>query len=71
MISCLGIALTAGAFLAGNAIWGGVGIMLVGAFYVLNDICGQRIPKSAVGPIGAVVVGIVYNIMIALGFIVL
>ena len=45
--------------------------MLVGAFYVLNDICGQRIPKSAVGPIGAVVVGIVYNIMIALGFIVL
>ena len=71
MISCIGIALTAGAFLAGNAIWGGVGIMIVGAFYVLNDITGQRLPKSAVGPIGAVAVGIIFNIVVALGLVVL
>lgn len=69
MITCIGLALTAGAFLAANAIWGPVGLMLVGAFYVINDAVGQRIPRSAVGPIAAVVVGILYNIMILLGFI--
>lgn len=71
MLSCLTIALTAGAFLAGNQIWGSVGIMIVGGFYVLNEITGQRIPKTAVGPIGAVAVGIIYNIVIALGLVVL
>ncbi len=71
MISCLTIALTAGSFLAGNAIWGGVGIMIIGGFYVLNEICGQRIPKTAIGPIAAVAVGVVYNIVIALGLVVL
>ena len=40
-------------------------------FYVLNEITGQRIPKTAVGPIGAVAVGIIYNIVIALGLVVL
>lgn len=71
MMSCLTLALTAGSFLAGNAIWGAVGIMIVGGFYVLNEISGQRIPKTAIGPIAAVVVGIVYNIVIALGLVVL
>ena len=71
MLSCLTIALTAGAFLAGNQSWGSVGIMIVGGFYVLNEITGQRIPKTAVGPIGAVAVGIIYNIVIALGLVVL
>ncbi|MDE6108438.1 MAG: hypothetical protein K2F83_07220, partial [Oscillospiraceae bacterium] len=51
------------------AIWGAVGLMIVGAFYVLNDVTGQRLPKSAVGPIAAVVVGILYNIMIVIGFV--
>lgn len=71
MMSCLTLALTAGSFLAGNAIWGAVGIMIVGGFYVLNEISGQRIPKTAIGPIAAVAVGIVYNIVIALGLVVL
>lgn len=71
MMSCLSLALIAGSFLAGNAIWGGVGIMIVGGFYVLNEISGQRIPKTAIGPIAAVAVGILYNIFIATGLIVL
>ncbi len=66
MISCLTIALTVGAFMAGNAIWGGVGVMLVGGFYVINEITGQRIPKTAIGPIGAVAVGLLYNLAILL-----
>lgn len=69
MISCIGLALMIGSFLAANAIWGAVGLMIVGAFYVLNDAAGQRLPKSAVGPIAAVVVGILYNLMIAVGFV--
>ena len=70
MMSCLTLALTVGAFLAANQIWGTVGIMIVGGFYVLNEITGQRIPNTAVGPIGAVVVGILYNIIIALGLVI-
>lgn len=69
MVSCIGIALMIGAFMAANAIWGAVGLMLVGAFYVLNDITGQRIPKSAVGPVAAVVVGVLYNIVVLLGLV--
>ncbi len=71
MISCIGLALTIGSFLAANAIWGAVGLMIVGAFYVLNDAIGQRLPKTAVGPIAAVVVGILYNIMVAIGVVTL
>ena len=69
MISCIGLALMIGSFLAANAIWGAVGLMIVGAFYVLNDVTGQRLPKTAVGPIAAVVVGILYNLMILVGFV--
>lgn len=69
MGSCIGIALIVGAFMAANATWGAVGLMIVGAFYVLNDIAGQRLPKSAVGPVAAVVVGVLYNIMVVLGFV--
>ena len=45
--------------------------MIVGGFFVLNDVTGQRIPKSAVGPLAAVAVGILYNIMIFLGLVLL
>lgn len=71
MMSCLTVALIVGSFIAGNAIWGAVGMMIIGGFYALNEICGQRIPKTAIGPIGAVAVGIIYNIVILLGFITL
>ena len=69
MVSCIGLALVAGSFLAANATWGAVGLMIVGGFFVLNDVTGQRIPKSAVGPLAAVAVGILFNIMIFLGFV--
>ena len=71
MVSCIGLALVAGSFLAENATWGAVGLMIVGGFFVLNDVTGQRIPKSAVGPLAAVAVGILYNIMIFLGLVLL
>jgi len=71
MISCIGLALMIGSFLAANATWGAVGLMIVGGFYVLNDVTGQRLPKSAVGPIAAVAVGILYNVMVATGLVVL
>ena len=71
MVSCIGLALVAGSFLAANATWGAVGLMIVGGFFVLNDVTGQRIPKSAVGPLAAVAVGILYNNMIFLGLVLL
>ncbi len=69
MVSCIGLALMIGSFLAANATWGAVGLMIVGAFYVMNDATGQRLPKTAVGPIAAVAVGILYNIVVALGLV--
>lgn len=67
MVSCIGLALMIGSFLAANATWGAVGMMIVAAFYVLNDAAGMRLPKTAVGPIAAVIVGILYNIMVVIG----
>ena len=71
MVSCIGLALIAGSVLACNAIWGGVGLMILAAFYTLNEVTGQRLPKTAVGPIASVAVGIIYNVVILLGFITL
>ena len=71
MVSCISLAIVAGSFLAGNATWGAVGLMIVGGFYALNEVTGQRLPKTAVGPIAAVVVGILFNIMVGFGFVVL
>lgn len=71
MISCIGLALTIGSFLAANATWGAVGLCIVGGFYTINEVTGQRLPRTAVGPIAAVVVGILYNLMVLCGFIVL
>lgn len=67
MSATLGLALTIGAFLAANATWNTVGIMIVGGFYVVNEVTGYKLPKTAVGPIAAVVVGILYNVVLALG----
>ena len=66
MISCTTLALTIGAFMAGNAIWGAVGLMMVGGFYTINEVTGQRIPKSAIGPLAAVAVGLLYNLAVIL-----
>lgn len=71
MVSCIGVALLIGSFMAANAIWGAVGLCIVGAFYTINEVTGQRLPKTAVGPIGAVVVGILFNIVVLLGLVTL
>ena len=71
MSSCLYIAMVCGAFLAGNAIWPTIGLLVVGGAYTLNDVTGQRIPRVAVGPLAAILVGILKNIMVILGLIVL
>ena len=71
MISCIGLALLIGSFMAANATWGAVGLCIVGGFYTINEVTGQRLPKTAVGPIAAVTVGILYNLMILVGFITL
>ena len=66
MISCISLALIIGSFMAANATWGAVGLCVVGGFYTVNEVTGQRLPKTAVGPIAAVVVGILYNLAILL-----
>ena len=71
MSATLSIALTIGSFMAANAIWNTVGIMIVGGFYVINEVMGYKLPKTAIGPIAAVAVGIIYNVFVATGLVVL
>lgn len=71
MVETLNLALLCGSFLAANATWSGIGIMLVGGAYLLNEVLGQKIPRTAIGPMSAACVGIIYNIFVALGWIVL
>ena len=71
MVETLNLALLCGSFLAANATWSGIGIMLVGGAYLLNEVLAQKIPRTAIGPMSAACVGIIYNIFVALGWIVL
>lgn len=73
MISCINLALLIGSFLAANAILpnGTMGIMIVGTCYVVNEVTGQRLPKSAIGPLAAVLVGIIKNLLVVAGIIIL
>jgi hypothetical protein len=61
------------AFLAGSVIAadrlipGGVGILLVVALYVLNEVAGLRVYRLAAGPLAAVAVGLIANVLALLG----
>ncbi len=63
----LEIALLVGGMNAANAIAPGIGFFIVAGLYILNEIAGKPLVRMAVGPIGAVLVGILANILNVLG----
>ncbi|MCT1902028.1 YhfT family protein [Oceanobacillus sojae] len=67
MVQILEIALLVGGINAGNMIWEGTGLFMVVALYILNEISGKPVMRLAAGPIAAIIVGVVANILALTG----
>lgn len=67
MTKILEVALLIGGANAANAIAPGFGFFFIAGFYLLNEVAGRPIVRMAVGPVGAIAVGILANILVALG----
>lgn len=64
----LEVAFLAGSVLAAERlIPGGLGILLVVALYGLNEVAGLRVYRLAAGPLAAVAVGLIANVLALLG----
>lgn len=63
----LEIALLVGGMNAANAIAPGIGFFLVAGLYILNEIAGKPVVRMAVGPIAAILTGILVNILAVVG----
>ncbi|PAE40164.1 YhfT family protein [Bacillus sp. 7884-1] len=71
MTKLLEVALLIGGANAANTIAPGFGFFFIAGFYLLNEIAGRPIVRMAVGPVGAIAVGIIANILVALGLMVI
>lgn len=67
MTKLLEVALLIGGANASNAIAPGFGFFFIAGFYLLNEAAGRPIVRMAVGPVGAIAVGIIANILVAFG----
>lgn len=67
MTKILEVALLIGGANAANTIAPGFGFFFIAGFYLLNEVAGRPIVRMAVGPVGAIAVGIIANILVALG----
>jgi hypothetical protein len=71
MTKILEVALLIGGANAANTIAPGFGFFFIAGFYLLNEVAGRPIVRMAVGPVGAIAVGIIANILVALGLMVI
>jgi hypothetical protein len=67
MSQLLEVALLVGGMNAANAIAPGIGFFVVVGLYILNDIAGKPVVRMAVGPIAAILVGVLVNVLALLG----
>lgn len=67
MSKLLEVALLVGGMNAANAIAPGMGFFIVAGLYILNEIAGKPVVSMAVGPISAILVGILANLLSLIG----
>jgi len=67
MSKLLEMALIVGSMIAANKIAPGIGFFVVAGLYILNETAKKPIVRIAVGPIGAISVGIIVNILAVIG----
>ncbi len=63
MTKVLEIALLVGGMIAGNAMAPGLGYFIVAAIVVLNEAAGLPVNRLAIGPVAAILTGILVNIL--------
>ena len=49
-----------------NDMWPGIGLYVVGGFWLLNEVSGVRVMRVAVGPLAAIAVGLAFNARVEL-----
>lgn len=67
MTKLLEIALIVGSMIAANKMAPGIGYFVVAGLYLLNETAKKPMVKIAVGPVGAIIVGILVNIFAVIG----
>lgn len=67
MTKMLEVALLVGGMMAANAMAPGFGFLVVGGLYLLNQTSKKPLVSMAVGPVAAILVGILINILYVLG----
>lgn len=67
MSKLLEVALLVGGMMAAQAIAPGLGLFIVAGLYVLNQTAKKPLVSMAVGPVGAIFVGILVNVLSVLG----
>ncbi|QDI90399.1 hypothetical protein EPH95_03725 [Salicibibacter halophilus] len=67
MTKILEVALLIGGANAANAIIPGFGFFFIAGVYLLNEAAGRPIVGMAIGPIGAIAIGIIANILAVIG----
>ncbi|MBU3862768.1 YhfT family protein [Streptomyces sp. 4503] len=59
----LGLAILFGSLMAANTMGGGLGILIVGGLYLLNEVMGRVVVRMAAAPAAVIVGGIVLNVL--------
>lgn len=67
MSKLLEVALIVGSMMAANKMIPGVGFFVVAGLYLLNETAKKPMVKIAVGPVGAISVGVIVNILAVIG----
>lgn len=67
MSKLLEVALLVGGMNAANAIAPGLGFFVVAGLYIINEIAGRPVVRMAVGPIAAILVGVLVNLLSLVG----
>ncbi len=67
MTKLLEVATLVGSMIAANSMAPGLGFLVVAGAYVLNEITGTRIVRMAIGPIAAILTGILINVLAVVG----
>lgn len=63
MSKLLEIAILVGSMMAANKIAPGLGFFVVAGLYLLNEVAKKPLVRVAVGPIGAIIVGVLANVL--------
>jgi uncharacterized protein YaaW (UPF0174 family) len=63
MIKVLEVAIIVGSMIASNKMIAGTGFLIVAGLYILNEFAKRPLSRMAVGPVGAIITGVIANLV--------